>query len=73
MSGFIMSSFKTILNKFIVFSLTFLLLLYNIIRVGTIRALVNKAIFVITRVGARAIKGIILGVVDIRLFGSKTY
>jgi hypothetical protein len=41
--------------------------------VGTIRALVNKAIFVITRVGARAIKGIILGVVDIRLFGSKTY
>jgi hypothetical protein len=71
--GFIISFFKTILNKFIVFSLTFLLLLYNITKVGTIKALTNKAIFVITRVKARAIKGIILGVINIRLFGLKTY
>jgi hypothetical protein len=40
--------------------------------VGTIRALVNRAIFVITRVRARAIKGVILGVISIKLFGLKT-
>jgi hypothetical protein len=71
-SSSIISSFKTILNKFIAFSLTFLLLLYNITKVGTIRALVNRAIFVITRVRARAIKGVILGVISIKLFGLKT-
>jgi hypothetical protein len=52
------------------FSLTFLLLLYNIAKVGTIKALVNKAIFVITKVRAKAIKGIALKVISIRLFGS---
>jgi hypothetical protein len=56
-----------------VFSLTSLLLLYNIIKVGTIRALVSKAIFAITKVRARAIKGVTLGVIGIRLFGPKTY
>jgi hypothetical protein len=73
MSSFIISFFKTILNKFIVFSLTSLLLLCNITRVGTIRALVSRAIFAIIRVGARAIKGVALGVVGIRLFSFKTY
>jgi hypothetical protein len=72
-SGFIISSFKTILNKSIAFSLTSLLLLYNIIKVGIIRALASRAIFAIAKVGARAIKGIILGVIDIRLFSPKTY
>jgi hypothetical protein len=67
-----MSSFKTILNKSIVFSLTSLLLLYNIAKVGTIRALVGRAIFAITRVRARAIEGVVLGVVGIRLFSLKT-
>jgi hypothetical protein len=71
-SGFIISSFKTILNKFIVFSLTSLLLLYNITKVGTIKALASRAIFAIARVGARAIEGVILKVVGIRLFGPKT-
>jgi hypothetical protein len=70
--SFIISSFKTILNKFIAFSLTSLLLLYNITRVGTIKALANRAIFVITKVGARAIEGVILRVISIRLFGFKT-
>jgi hypothetical protein len=55
------------------FSLTSLLLLYNIIKVGTIKALTSKAIFAITKVRARAIKGIILKVVNVRLFGPKTY
>ena len=73
MSSSIISFFKTILNKFIAFSLTSLLLLYNIIKVGTIRALASKAIFAITRVGARAIEGIALGVMGVRLFGPKTY
>jgi hypothetical protein len=73
MSSSIISSFKTILNKFITFSLTSLLLLYNIIKVGTIRALASKAIFAITRVRARAIEGIALGVMGVRLFGPKTY
>jgi hypothetical protein len=68
-----MSFFKTILNKFIVFNLTFLLLLYNIIKVGIIKALVNKAIFAIIKVRAKVIKGIILRVINIRLFGLKTY
>jgi hypothetical protein len=68
-----MSSFKTILNKFIASSLTFLLLLYNIARVGTIGALAGRAIFAIARVGARAIKGVALRVMDVRLFGPKTY
>jgi hypothetical protein len=72
MSGSIISSFKTILNKFIVFSLTSLLLLYNITKVRTIKALASKAIFIIIKVRARAIEGIILGVIDIKLFGSKT-
>jgi hypothetical protein len=66
--GFIISSFKTILNKFIAFSLTSLLLLYNIIKVGTI-----KAIFAIIKVKAKAIKGIALGVISIRLFSPRTY
>jgi hypothetical protein len=56
-----------------VFSLTFLLLLYNIAKVGTIKALANRAIFAIARVRARAIEGVALGVVSIRLFGLKTY
>jgi hypothetical protein len=71
--GSIISFFKTILNKFIAFSLTSLLLLYNITKVGTIKALANRAIFVIARVRARAIKGVILRVISIRLFGPKTY
>jgi hypothetical protein len=64
-----MSSFKTILNKFIMSNLTSLLLLYNIAKVGTIKALVSRAIFTIAKVGARAIKGVILRVISIRLFG----
>jgi hypothetical protein len=56
-----------------VFSSTFLLLLYNIARVGTIRALASKAIFTIAKVKAGAIKGIALRVIGIRLFGLKTY
>jgi hypothetical protein len=71
--GFIISSFKTILNKSIASSLTSLLLLYNIAKVGTIGALASRAIFAITRVGARAIKGIILRVISVRLFSPKTY
>jgi hypothetical protein len=72
-SGFIISSFRTILNKSIAFSLTSLLLLYNITKVGTIKALASKAIFVIARVRAKAIEGVALGVVSIRLFSPKTY
>jgi hypothetical protein len=72
MFSFIISSFKTILNKFIAFSLTSLLLLYNIVKVGTIRALAGRAIFAIAKVGARAIEGVVLGVVGVRLFGPKT-
>jgi hypothetical protein len=68
MFSFIISFFKTILNKFIVFSLTSLLLLYNIAKVGTIKALISKAIFAITKVRAKAIKGIILRVISIKLF-----
>jgi hypothetical protein len=71
--SFIISFFKTILNKFIVFSLTSLLLLYNIIKVRTIKALASKAIFIITKVRARAIKGIALRVIGIKLFSFKTY
>jgi flagellar motor switch protein FliG len=56
-----------------VFSLTSLLLLYNITKVRTIKALANKAIFVITKVKAKAIKGIILRVISVRLFGLRTY
>jgi hypothetical protein len=56
-----------------VFSLTSLLLLYNIIKVETIKALASKAIFAITKVRAKAIKGVILGVISIRLFSLKTY
>jgi hypothetical protein len=41
--------------------------------VGTIKALASKAIFAIAKVKARAIEGIILRVVNIRLFGPKTY
>jgi hypothetical protein len=54
------------------FSLTSLLLLYNITKVRTIKALVSKAIFIITKVGAKAIKGVILRVISIRLFSLKT-
>jgi hypothetical protein len=71
-SSFIISSFKTILNKFIAFSLTSLLLLYNITKVETIKALASKAIFAIAKVGARAIKGVTLRVIGIRLFSPKT-
>jgi hypothetical protein len=71
--SFIISFFRTILNKFIAFSLTSLLLLYNIIKVGTIKALVSKAIFTITKVKAKAIKGVILRVINIRLFSLRTY
>jgi hypothetical protein len=71
--SFIISSFKTILNKFIASNLTFLLLLYNIAKVGTIRALAGKAIFVIIKVKAKAIKGVALRVINIRLFSLKTY
>jgi hypothetical protein len=56
-----------------VFSLTSLLLLYNIIKVRTIKALTNRAIFTITKIKARAIKGVILEVIGIKLFGLKTY
>ena len=73
MSSFIISSFKTILNKFIAFSLTSLLLLYNITKVGTIKALANRAIFTIAKVKAKAIKGIILKVISIKLFSFRTY
>jgi hypothetical protein len=55
------------------FSLTSLLLLYNITKVGTIRALASRAIFTITKVRARAIEGVALRVIGIRLFGLKTY
>jgi hypothetical protein len=41
--------------------------------VGTIKALASKAIFVIARVRARAIKGVALRVISVRLFGPKTY
>jgi hypothetical protein len=51
-------------------SLTSLLLLYNITKVETIRALASKAIFIITKVKARAIKGVALRVINIRLFSS---
>ena len=53
-------------------SLTSLLLLYNIAKVGTIKALASRTIFIITKVRARAIEGVILRVVSIRLFGLKT-
>jgi hypothetical protein len=36
--------------------------------VGTIKALVNKAIFTIARVKAKAIKGIALRVINVKLF-----
>jgi hypothetical protein len=55
------------------FSLTSLLLLYNITKVGTIKALANKAIFIITKVKAKAIKGVILGVISIKLFSLRIY
>jgi flagellar motor switch protein FliG len=55
------------------FSLTSLLLLYNITKVRTIKALANRAIFIITKVRAKAIKGIILRVISIKLFSLKTY
>jgi hypothetical protein len=55
------------------FNLTSLLLLYNITKVGTIKALASKAIFAIAKVKAKAIKGIILRVISIRLFGFRTY
>jgi hypothetical protein len=71
LSGFIKSFFNTILNKSIASSSTSLLLLSNITRVGTIRALANRAIFKITR--ARAIERVALGVVGIRLFGPRAY
>ena len=71
--SFIISFFRTILNKFIAFSLTSLLLLYNIAKVGIIKALISKAIFIIAKVGAKAIKGVILRVISIRLFGLRTY
>jgi hypothetical protein len=41
--------------------------------VGTIKALANKAIFAITKVRAKAIKGIILKVINIKLFSLRTY
>jgi hypothetical protein len=41
--------------------------------VGIIKALANRAIFIIARVKAKAIKGIILRVIGIRLFSPKTY
>jgi hypothetical protein len=41
--------------------------------VGTIKALASKAIFAITKVGARAIEGVALRVINIRLFSLKTY
>jgi hypothetical protein len=50
-------------------SSTSLLLLGNIARVGTIRALASRAIFEIAR--ARAIEHIALRVVGVRLFGPR--
>jgi hypothetical protein len=41
--------------------------------VGTIKALANRAIFVIIRVKTKAIKGITLRVINIRLFNLRTY
>jgi hypothetical protein len=41
--------------------------------VGTIKALANKAIFIITKVKTRVIKGIILRVISVRLFSLRTY
>jgi hypothetical protein len=41
--------------------------------VGTIKALANRAIFAIAKVRAKAIKGVTLRVINIRLFGPKTY
>jgi hypothetical protein len=41
--------------------------------VGIIKALASKAIFAITKIKARAIKGIILRVISIKLFSPKTY
>jgi hypothetical protein len=41
--------------------------------VGTIGALISRAIFAIARVRARATKGIALRVISIRLFSPKTY
>jgi hypothetical protein len=41
--------------------------------VGTIKALTNKVIFAIAKVRAKVIKGIILRVISVRLFGPKTY
>jgi hypothetical protein len=41
--------------------------------VGTIKALANKAIFAITKVRAKAIKGIVLRVISIKLFSLRTY
>jgi hypothetical protein len=41
--------------------------------VETIKALVNKAIFAIAKVRAKAIKGVTLRVISIRLFSPRTY
>jgi hypothetical protein len=41
--------------------------------VGTIKALASKAIFIIAKVKAKAIKGIVLRVISVRLFSPKTY
>jgi hypothetical protein len=41
--------------------------------VGTIKALANRAIFAIAKVGAKAIKGVALGVIGVKSFGPKTY
>jgi hypothetical protein len=40
--------------------------------VRTIKALTSKAIFAIIRVKARAINGVALGVIGVRLFSPKT-
>jgi hypothetical protein len=56
-----------------VFNLTSLLLLYNITKVGIIKVLTSRTIFVITKVKAKAIKGVILRVINIRLFSPRTY
>jgi hypothetical protein len=71
LSSFIKSFFGTILNKSIVSNSTFLLLLSNITKVGTIKALANRAIFKITR--AKAIEYIALRVISIRLFSPRAY
>ena len=55
------------------FSLTLLLLIYNIIKIGIPKTLVNKIIVKVIKASIKAIKGLILRVINIRLFGFRDY